>query len=179
MMVFKKNTIIILSTRIGILILLIFCGQYNLKPETLTGKFNPHYNIQKKRQKDQRQSFMGTVCKGDFDTNRDLVFIIKTQERPDQNYLIDNIKDQPYRFILVKRDFKKNEAKLINKIRLKVNQILENNFNKVIVFGRYTSDSKQIQNRYDGYLELTSIWIYKTEREFDIISIEDIWGVVR
>lgn len=73
----------------------------------------------------------------------------------------------------------KKLAKVLDKIRTEINQLHEEGQNKVIVFGRYSTDSEMIKGEYNGFLELTVIWIYDKEGNYKPYAIEGVIGGVR
>lgn len=124
--------------------------------------------------------FLGYIVKGDADLNPNLDFVITTQQRPGQDHAIDNIQNQPFQSIAVHRDYNKEDAKAIEKIGLEINNILlKNKFNKVLVFGRYSTNPQLTKGHFNGFLELTSIWIYDKEGNKEVYMIEGVYGGVR
>lgn len=181
---FVKKKFFKYMTGAGMGVGLILFGPNLMQPKSLLSEtYSSYINQQQNRYNDlPRMSFMGSVCRGDYDSNPDLDFVIKTQEKPGQNYLVDDITNQHYRYILVHRNFKEKNKKLANiikKIRKEINILNKRDQNKVIVYGRYSTESELIKEKFDGFLELTSIWIYDSKGNRKILTIEDIYGGVR
>ncbi|MCJ7582176.1 MAG: hypothetical protein MUP98_16810 [Candidatus Aminicenantes bacterium] len=110
-------------------------------------------------------SFMGSVCYIDY-IAPGLDFVIMTQERPGQNYLIDNIKNQPFEYIWVHREFKNKNSNAQKEIRGYLFKGYESGEIKVIISGQYSTDMELTKGRSDGYLFLTSLQIIVPDGRF-------------
>lgn len=124
-----------------------------------------------------RQSFMGSVCYIDY-ASPGLDFVIMTQERPGQNHLIDDIQDQPFEYISVHREPESLIADILHEIRSALNDSYEGGINKIVIFGKYSTDLCLTQGKADGYLILTDIWIYDTDGSPYIKKVYSLEGEV-
>jgi hypothetical protein len=108
------------------------------------------------------QSYMGSVCSVDY-VSPGLDFKILTQERPGQNYLVDDIENQPFENIWVYREYNPSKANIFNTIRSFLIEGYERGTSKVVIIGDYSTGMALTKGRADGYLLLTAIWIYDVE----------------
>lgn len=166
---------------VGISAGLILLGYYELSPKASGAEaYFGYLNHQKGSNITfAEESFMGIVYKGDYDSDPDLDFAIITQERPGQIYIIDDIQNQPYETIWIHRDFDMKIAEILKTIRSEINKLDKGAQNKVTVFGRYSTDPDMTQGKFDGFLELTLIWIDNKDGDRKIIIIKGALGGVR
>jgi len=122
------------------------------------------------------ESFMGSVCYIEYDSPG-LDFVVMTQERPGQDYLLDDILNQPFEFIWVHREFKSGNAGALKEIRDYVLEGYEAGRSKVIISGEYSTEMGLTLGRSDGYLRLTSINIFGTDGRFNIGKTYPLDGV--
>jgi hypothetical protein len=74
----------------------------------------------------------------------------------------------------------KNTASVIKKIRAALNEILsKNQFNKILVKGRYSTYPRMFNGIFDGFLELTSIDIFNEDGITKVFMIEGILGGIK
>lgn len=123
------------------------------------------------------QSFMGTVCHIVY-ASPGLDFVVATQERPGQNYLIENIQNQPFEYIWAHREFKSKNAQALAEIKGCLYKGYESGGIKVIIYGEYSTDITFTMGRSDGYLKLTSIQIFIPDGRFYITKTYSLDGVV-
>lgn len=169
---------------IGISASLMLLGPYGLAHNTAGNEVHLGYINQQKGQNQRfaSESFWGIVYEGDYDSNPDLDFTIKSQERPGQNYLVNDICNQPYESIWVHRDYDEKDERVvevIEKVRSEINRLHKEGRNRVVVFGRYSPDPEITQGKFDGFLELTGIITYDKEGNFKTYGIEGVIGGVR
>ncbi len=124
-----------------------------------------------------RESFMGSVCYLEYDSPG-LDFVIMTQERPGQEYLLDDIQNQPFEFIWVHREFKSRNADALKEIRDYLLEGYESGRSKVVISGAYSTEMAKTMGRSDGYLQLTSINIFRPDGRFEISKSYHLDGVV-
>lgn len=122
------------------------------------------------RQKDKRV-FRGWIHLGDYDSNPDLDFLIEAQEFTGlQNFYLNR-----FQFIRIQKKYTKKYRQGIRKIRRLIKRFSKNEINRVRAFGYYKKNTERNQDKYDGILELTSIVIYRKnrDRKFIILDEED------
>jgi hypothetical protein len=110
----------------------------------------------------KHQSFIGSVCYIEYDSPG-LDFVIMTQERPGQDYLLDDIRNQPFEFIWVHREFNPNNDAALQKIRASLLEGYELGKSKVLISGEYSSELAITMGKSDGYLQLSSINIFEPD----------------
>ena len=135
------------------------------------------YSGEKNKATLQRESFLGSVCYIEYDSPG-LDFVIMTQERPGQEYLLDDIQNQPFEFIWVHREFKSRNNDALKEIREYLLEGYESGRSKVVISGEYSTEMAKTMGRSDGYLQLISINIFGTDRRFNLSKSYHLDGVV-